>query len=176
MNQYRDIRLLLLDVDGVLTDGRLGLSSGGEEITFFSIHDGMGIRLAQEAGLTVGILSGRESRAMRRRARQLGIKLVLEGSEDKRKDFIALLARSRLKKEEVAYVGDDLTDLPVLAEVGFSAAPADASPDVKERVHYVARARGGKGAVREVVEHLLRASGRWEKAVAALIGGLSLEP
>lgn len=162
----RRVRLLLLDVDGVLTDGLVQLEGGGRESKAFSIRDGAAIVWAQRAGLEVGLLSGRPSEATTRRAAELGIETVIQHGQDKREPFQALLSERGLDAGEVAYMGDDLLDLPVLARVGLSAAPRDAAPDVLSRVHWVSHQPGGRGAVRELVELLLRAQQSWDAIVA----------
>lgn len=156
------IRLLLLDVDGVLTDGRFGLLPSGEEIKFFSIYDGMAIRLAQQAGLEVAFLSGRKSHAVTVRARELEVETVIQGSKNKVEDYKKLLRKKSLDTDQVAYMGDDLPDIPLLKIAGFSAAPCNAADSVKYCVHYVTRTKGGNGAVREVIHLLLRTMGKWE--------------
>lgn len=163
MTSKLPIRLLLLDVDGVLTDGRLGLMPGGQVMQFFSVHDGLAIELAQKAGLEVGFLSGRRSEVVAERGRELGVRLIVQGSTNKLEDFEKIRREKGLKVEEVAFVGDDLPDLPLLEYVGFSAAPANAAEPLKSCVDYVTRAQGGRGAVREVIEQILKASGRWEE-------------
>ena len=157
-----NLRLLLLDVDGVLTDGRVGFLAGGGEIKFFSIYDGIALRMVQKAGWKVGFLSGRTSKVVEDRARELEVEIVIQGSKDKAGDLEEILKTTGLQASEVAYVGDDLPDIPVLKRVGFSAAPANAAQQVKACVHYVSGRGGGTGAVREVVELLLRASGQWD--------------
>jgi 3-deoxy-D-manno-octulosonate 8-phosphate phosphatase (KDO 8-P phosphatase) len=164
----QNIRLILLDVDGVLTDGRIGLLPDGEEIKFFSIYDGLAIRLAMKVGWEVGFLSGRTSEEVAARARELGIGIVIQGSRDKIKDFEKILEERNLEASEVAYMGDDLPDLPLLKRVGFSAAPGNAVEAVKEGVHYVTQEQGGRGAVREVVDLLLKTTGKWEKIMEEL--------
>lgn len=168
LGNVQKIRLLLLDVDGVLTDGRVGLLPKGEEIKFFSIYDGLAIRLAKRVGWEVGFLSGRDSEEVAARARELGVEIVIQGSRDKVKDFEGIVKERNLQASEVAYMGDDLPDIPLLQRVGFSAAPANAADAVKDRVHYVTRREGGHGAVREVVELLLKTSGKWEAILAEL--------
>jgi len=159
------IKLILLDVDGVLTDGRVGILPDGTEIKYFSIYDGLAIRLAQEVGLEVAFISGRNSKEVSVRARELGVKTVIHGSKDKLSDLKQLAAERNLELDEVAYVGDDLPDIPVLQHVGFSAAPQNASEPVKYYVHYVTRAKGGDGAVREVIDLLLKTSGKWDDII-----------
>lgn len=162
------IRFILLDVDGVLTDGRVGFLPDGGEIKYFSIYDGLAIRLAGTLGIEVGFISGRTSLVVAQRADELGVQTVLQGSTDKVADFERLLTDRKLTPEEVAYVGDDLPDIPLLQKVGFSAAPQNAADLVKFHVHYVTRSKGGDGAVREVVELLLKTSGKWDQVVASL--------
>ncbi len=163
------VKLLLLDVDGVLTDGTVVISSSGYESKAFSIRDGAGIVYAQRAGLEVGLLSGRPSDATSRRAAELGIKLVVQGGPDKRTLFQKLLTDKQLEAADVAYMGDDLLDLPVLVAAGISAAPADAVDDVRSRVDWVSRSAGGRGAVREYIELLLKARRAWDTELARYI-------
>jgi 3-deoxy-D-manno-octulosonate 8-phosphate phosphatase (KDO 8-P phosphatase) len=160
------VRLLLTDVDGVLTDGRIHFDMSGREFKSFHVHDGAGIVYWHRHGGISGFLSGRGGQVVQDRARELGVHEVHLGKLDKGPTFEAILTARGLAPEEVAYVGDDLLDLPVLTRVGFAAAPADARPEVRERVHYVTRAAGGQGVVREVVELLLRARGVWDEVVA----------
>ena len=167
--RMKEIQLILLDVDGVLTDGRLGLTAAGEEIKFFSIYDGLAIRVAQNAGWKVGFLSGRSSQEVESRARELGVEIVVQGSRDKIKDLETILSETNLEVSQVAYIGDDLPDLPVLTRVGFSAAPANAAEAVRERVDYVTERRGGEGAVREVVDLLLKATDKWDEALSQFL-------
>jgi 3-deoxy-D-manno-octulosonate 8-phosphate phosphatase (KDO 8-P phosphatase) len=165
----RRVRLLLLDVDGVLTDGLVHIEGTGREFKSFSIRDGAAIVWAQRAGLQLGLLSGRPSKATSRRAAELGIATVLQHGPEKREPFINLLKERGLSPDDVAYMGDDLLDLPVLSAVGLSAAPADAVPEVISRVHWVSRYPGGRGAVRELIEALLRAQGSWDGIVARFL-------
>jgi len=159
------IRLILLDVDGVLTDGTVYLGASGEEFKGFSIRDGAAIQIAKREGLMVGLLSGRPSGATARRAAELGLTVVKQTGPDKRQAYREILDELAIDDAAVAYMGDDLLDLPVLGRVGLSTAPADAAPDVRSRVHWVAGAPGGRGAVRELVELILRARGRWQPIV-----------
>jgi 3-deoxy-D-manno-octulosonate 8-phosphate phosphatase (KDO 8-P phosphatase) len=163
------VRLLLFDVDGVLTDGRILLHADGSEAKWFSIRDGTGIVWAHRAGLTTGILSARESAATAARAAQLGIRLVRQQAGDKLQAYLDLLRHERFSDEEVAYMGDDLLDLGVLARVGLAAAPADAAPDVLARVHWVSLCPGGRGAARALVELVLKAQGRWDPLLTAYL-------
>lgn len=153
----RKIRLLLLDVDGVMTDGGLYYSSKGEVMKRFNSKDGYGIVKVQRMGVKVGIITGRVSEIVVRRARELGIQDVYQNQEDKIEAYRDITTRLGLAGNEVAYLGDDEIDLPVLRIVGFSAAPSDAVPVVVKEVSYVCRSRGGHGAVREVVDLILQA-------------------
>jgi 3-deoxy-D-manno-octulosonate 8-phosphate phosphatase (KDO 8-P phosphatase) len=163
----RKLRWLLLDVDGVLTDGRLVYGAGGETSKVFQVRDGLAIRLAQSAGLEVAILSGRSTRAVWTRARELAVDELMLGCRDKGEAFAEFLARRGVDAESVAYVGDDLPDLPVLTRCGLAFAPADAVQEVRRAVDRVLSCRGGEGVVREMVEEILRARGAWEGLVAA---------
>lgn len=156
------IRLLLLDVDGVMTDGRIVYDDRGGEVKAFDVKDGHGIKLLQRAGIRVGIITGRQSEVVDRRAAELGIEWVYQGAKDKLVPFLDVLHKTGLTAEHVAYVGDDLPDLPILRRVGFAATVADAIEELKPHVHYVTRHPGGCGAVREICDLLLRESGRWE--------------
>ena len=160
------VRLLILDVDGVLTDGSVLIEGGGREAKSFSIRDGAAIVWARRAGLEVALLSGRPSEATTRRAAELGIETVIQHGPEKQQPFQTLLAERGMAADEVAYMGDDLLDLPVLTRVGLSGAPADAVDDVLARVHWVSTRPGGRGAVREFVELVLRAKDAWEPLVA----------
>jgi len=161
----KDIRLLLFDVDGVLTDGTVLIHGDGTESKQFSIRDGAGIVWAKRAGLSIGILSARSADATTIRAAQLGIEIVVQGSADKLAGYERILKDAALADHQVGYMGDDLQDLPVLRRAGFSAAPADAAPEVRAAVHWVSASGGGRGAVRECIEHVLRAQGAWRRAV-----------
>jgi len=159
------IRLLLLDVDGVLTDGGIHVGADGSESKRFHVHDGLAIAWWRRLGRTTAILSGRSSPAVDARASELGIEHVAQGIGDKRARFRELLDELGLSPDEVCFVGDDLPDLPVLAEVGFPAAPSNAVREVREAVRYVSARPGGGGAVREIVEHLLAGSRGWDSVV-----------
>jgi 3-deoxy-D-manno-octulosonate 8-phosphate phosphatase (KDO 8-P phosphatase) len=161
------IRVVLFDVDGVLTDGKILLHADGTESKRFDIRDGTGILWAERAGLTVGLLSARTSTATAQRAAQLGISLVYQGVASKLDTYEEVLRREAVTDPEVAYMGDDLLDLPVLARVGLAAAPADAVAEVRERVDWVSNRAGGDGAARELVEMILRAQGKWDSIVAS---------
>jgi 3-deoxy-D-manno-octulosonate 8-phosphate phosphatase (KDO 8-P phosphatase) len=152
----RAIRLLVLDVDGVLTDGRLYYGPRGEALKAFHVHDGHGIVELQRAGVAVAVISGRRSPMVSRRCRELGIRHVFQGAGDKLPVLERLLKRLDLRAAECACVGDDLPDLALIERVGLSFAVADAVPAVRARADRITRARGGRGAVREVCEQLLR--------------------
>src|ERR1700754_1353715 len=159
------IKLLLFDVDGVLTDGAVIMHADGSESKGFHIRDGAGIVWAQRAGLTVGLLSARSSGATAHRAAQLAVRIVEQGVKSKIVAYEQIIRDARVEDAEVAYMGDDLLDLAVLARVGLSAAPADAAAEVRERVDWVSGAAGGRGAARELVELVLRAQDRWDDVV-----------
>ena len=166
----RSIQLLLFDVDGVLTDGVVVMHSDGSESKGFHIKDGAAIVWAQRAGLPVGLLSSRSSGATAHRAAQLAVRIVQQGVASKSKAFDQILKDTNLTEEAVSYMGDDLLDLPVLTRCGLAAAPADAAEEVRAAVHWVSSQAGGRGAVRELIEVVLRAQGRWA-AVMAEHGG-----
>jgi 3-deoxy-D-manno-octulosonate 8-phosphate phosphatase (KDO 8-P phosphatase) len=159
------VRLLLFDVDGVLTDGAVLMHSDGSESKSFHIRDGAALVWAQRAGLSVGLLSARTSGATAQRAAQLGIRIVSQGVAHKADAYESILRQAGLEDSAVAFMGDDLLDLPVLARVGLSAAPADGAPEVRARVDWVSPSGGGRGAVRELIELVLRAQGRWDEVV-----------
>ncbi|MCM2270720.1 MAG: HAD hydrolase family protein [Thermoanaerobaculia bacterium] len=166
----RGLRFLLLDVDGVLTDGRLHVSPDGELFKSFHVRDGLAIQLARAGGLEVGILSARSSEIVERRAAEVGIGEIVQGASDKGAAFRELAARRGLDAAAIAYMGDDLQDLAALAAAGLAAAPADAAAEVRAAVDYVTAARGGDGAVRELIERLLVARGSWAALVARMSG------
>ena len=160
------IVLVGLDVDGVLTDGSLFFGPGGDEIKAFSSLDGHGLRMLQRAGIDVAIVSGRSSRALELRAENLGIGELHMGVGDKRALLAEIGARRGIALDRVSYMGDDVVDLPVLRACGLSAAPADAHEEVRARVDWVAATGGGRGAVRELCDLILRAQGKWDAAMA----------
>jgi 3-deoxy-D-manno-octulosonate 8-phosphate phosphatase (KDO 8-P phosphatase) len=164
------IKLLLFDVDGVLTDGSIIVHGDGSESKQFNIRDGAGLVWAQRAGLLVGLLSARLADATSVRATQLGISIVVQGAANKLTGYEQILADHGLTDEQVGYMGDDLQDLPVLRRAGFSAAPADAAPEVRAAVQWVSASGGGHGAARECIEHVLRAQGLWRSAVSDYLG------
>jgi 3-deoxy-D-manno-octulosonate 8-phosphate phosphatase (KDO 8-P phosphatase) len=165
LERARRVKLMLFDVDGVLTDGALWYGPAGEEVKAFHAADGHGIKMLGEQGVQLALLSGRASPAVAARGTELGIGHVLLGIADKRRAYEALLAKLGLPAEAAGYMGDDLVDLPVLLRCGFACSPPSAPEDVRSRVHYVAGTPAGAGAVREVCEFVLRAQGRFERAL-----------
>ena len=160
------IRLLVLDVDGVLTDGTFWLREDGDEWKAFHATDGLGLRLLMDTGVSVALLSGRRSAIVERRARELGIERVVQGSGDKVAAIYKLGTQMGIEPVAMAYMGDDLVDIPAMRLVGFAAAPADARPEALAAAAWVAARDGGRGAVRDLCEHLLRDMGRWDEVVA----------
>ena len=160
------VRFLILDVDGVLTDGGIYMGDTGELMKPFYVRDGLGMRLWQNEGFGLAVITGRDSAIVSRRAAELKIQDVYLGHADKRSAYADIKERHALRDDEIAYVGDDLIDLAVMAQVGFPAAPADAAAEVQNLACLVSGKPGGKGAVREIIEFLLKAQGRWENVVA----------
>jgi 3-deoxy-D-manno-octulosonate 8-phosphate phosphatase (KDO 8-P phosphatase) len=160
LEKAKKVRLILLDADGVLTDGSIQYGANGNrvfEVKAFSAHDGLGISRAIKFGIPVAVISGRRSRILQWRAKELGIRYLFQGEEDKLSAYKRLKRQFRLKDEEIASVGDDLPDLLLLNQVGFSAAPKSAVPEVRRSVDYVSSLGGGQGAVREFIDLILRA-------------------
>lgn len=164
--ELKSIKLLLLDVDGVLTDGSIVYDDNGTQTKVFDVRDGLGIRLLITAGIAVGIVTGRRSEALVHRCRDLGIDLLFDGVADKASVLETTLVRTGLLAQEIAFVGDDLPDLPLMKRVGVAIAVADAHEKVRERALLVTRAAGGHGAVREICEQILKSQGLWETAVS----------
>lgn len=164
-DKLKRIKLLLLDVDGVLTDGSIVYDDKGVETKAFNIKDGLGIRMLMEAGVQVGIITGRTSKALYHRCNNLGISLIFDGVRDKPDVLEGIVAQTGILAEQIAYIGDDLVDLPLLRKVGLSIAVADAHEMVRENVDMVTAAKGGAGAAREACEAILKAQGLWEKAL-----------
>ena len=165
----RQIRLLVMDVDGVLTDGRMVLSDRGEELKMFHTHDGIGLALAHRAGLKTAMVTGETSPIAKARGEKLGVGTVVLGARRKGDVVDALLAQHGVSADALAYIGDDLLDLPALQRAGLAVAVADAVADVKAVAHVVTKAPGGHGAVRECVELLLRAQGVWDSVYRAFV-------
>lgn len=164
-DKLRHIELLLLDVDGVMTDGRIIWDAHGIETKAFNVKDGHGIKLLQRAGIQVGIITGRTSPVVDLRARELGIDILYQGALKKLDSYLEIKQRTGLEDHQIAYMGDDVIDVPVMRRVGFAAAPADALPEVVALVDYVARCKGGEGAVRELCDLLLKGRGLWQELV-----------
>lgn len=162
----RKIRLLLLDVDGVLTDNRLFYGDNGIEYKAFHTRDGHGMVLLRQAGIDLGIITGRTSEVVARRMADLQVKYVYQGVPDKLPTFEKLMDESGLQPDQVAYMGDDILDLPLLRRVGLAGMPANADPTLKEHVHFVSRYPGGQGAVRELCELILKSQGAWDEIMA----------
>ncbi len=170
MERAARVELLLLDVDGVMTDGSIIFGADGSEVKKFSTRDGLGIRLAQKSGVEIGIITARESQAVRLRAENLGIRHLYQGAGRKIEVYDLILSKTGLAPEQVAYMGDDWLDLPVMRKVGLAAAVADAAPEVREAAHFVSRNPGGRGAVRELCELLVVARGDYERLLAEYAG------
>ena len=162
----RGVRWLVLDVDGVLTDGRIFLDGGAGEWKAFNVRDGHRVVLAAREGIRTVFLTGRSSRVVERRAVELGVHRVFQGASDKGEVMDLFFREEGVRPEETAYLGDDIVDLPALRRVGFAAAVGDAVPEVQAASDWIAAARGGHGAVRELVEFILVAQGRWDAALA----------
>jgi len=169
LERARRVKLMIFDVDGVLTDGSLWYGPGGEEIKAFHALDGHGVKMLGESGVRLALLTGRKSVAVAARARELGIEHVLQGVEDKRSRYETLLKDLRLQAGDTGYMGDDLVDLPVLTRCGFACTVPEAPEDVRTRAHYVAAAPAGRGAAREVCEYVMRAQGSFERALAGYL-------
>ena len=164
------VRLFLVDVDGVLTDGGIVYDGNGVETKRFHVRDGHGIKMMQRAGIEVGVITGRTSEVVRIRAEELGISVVRQGVYDKVSAWREILREKRLSPEESAYVGDDIVDVPLLRQVGFAAAVDDAEEYVLSEADFISSRRGGHGAVREIIEFVLKSCGAWEKVSAKYFG------
>ena len=160
MEKLKSIKMILMDVDGVLTNGKLYFTSSGEEIKAFDIQDGMGITLARKAGLKTGIITGRFSEMVTRRAKELKYDVVLQGEDDKLAQYEKIKTRFNIADEEICYIGDDIPDVPVLKKVGFSVAVANARDELKQFCDYVTERDGGHSAVREVIDKILTYQGK----------------
>ena len=161
----RRVRLVIFDVDGVLTDGKLWYGPGGEELKAFHAFDGHGVHLLGMARLDTAIISGRRSQAVEERAKQLGIKHVVQGADDKLAAFERMLRQLKRTRAAVAYMGDDLVDIPVLRRCGFACVPKEAPEHVRHNAHYIPLSAAGSGAVRDVCEFILKAQGKLERAL-----------
>jgi 3-deoxy-D-manno-octulosonate 8-phosphate phosphatase (KDO 8-P phosphatase) len=165
LERARKTRLLIMDVDGVLTDGRIIQDGHGHELKVFDVKDGHGIVMAHRAKLRTALISGRESETITRRAKELGIELVFQKIWNKLEVYEKILVDTELTHDEVAYIGDDLIDIPLLRRVGLAVAVADAVDEVKAAVHLITQRPGGQGAVREVIELILRAQDHWDSLI-----------
>ncbi len=159
------IKLFLMDCDGVLTDARIWVLENGEDQKAFNTRDGLGLELLHRAGLRSGVISGRVSSALTRRAETLGMSYVRQGCEDKQQAFAEIVADAGVTNAEVAFAGDDLTDIPLMLQSGLGIAVADAVVETREHAHYITEARGGHGAVREAIELILKSQGRWDDLI-----------
>ncbi|WP_422989223.1 KdsC family phosphatase [Undibacterium sp. Ji50W] len=164
-----NIQLMIFDVDGILTDGSLHFGPEGEMMKTFNVLDGQGIKLLQQAGIATAIISARQSAIVSKRASDLGITHVRQGIHDKKSAFLQLITELGLSADVCGFIGDDIIDLPILTRCGFSASVPNAHAEVRQRVHYVTTASGGKGAAREVCDFILRAQGRYEQAIEAYL-------
>ncbi len=162
----KSIRMLIMDVDGVLTNGQIVYASDGQELKHFNVRDGFGIRLIQRVGIKTAVITARYSNIVTLRSRELKINEVYQNALKKLPAYEEILKTHQLTDEQVAYMGDDLVDLPILRRVGLAITVADAVPEVIQAVHHVTQSQGGQGAVREVVELILKAQGSWQAATA----------
>jgi len=164
IKKIKAVKLLILDVDGVMTDGSIIYDDDGKEIKIFDVKDGHGIKLLMRAGIDVAIITARESQVVLHRAKNLGIDMVYQKAMDKVEAFNEILQKKQLSEKEVAYVGDELVDIPLLRKVGFAAAVKDAVEDLKMYVDFITEKNGGQGAVREICELILKTQGKWGEA------------
>ncbi|MCR5834242.1 MAG: HAD hydrolase family protein [Selenomonadaceae bacterium] len=165
LDRAKKVKLIIFDVDGVLTDGGIYHSGNGELFKAFHCRDGFGITLLHSCGIKTAIITGRTSTMTEWRAKELNISAVMQGQMNKRDAYKKIKMQFGLSDDEIAYVADDLIDLPVLVQVGFRAAVGDAAPEVVDRAHFVANNFGGRGAVREVIEFILKAKGLWQEII-----------
>jgi 3-deoxy-D-manno-octulosonate 8-phosphate phosphatase (KDO 8-P phosphatase) len=164
------VRLMIFDVDGILTDGSLHYGPDGEVIKTFNVLDGHGIKLLQQSGVATAIISARKSEIVARRAGDLGIQHLFQGVHDKRAAFEQLLAQTGIAASACGFIGDDVIDLPILSRIVFAASVPNAHPEVKARVHYITQAQGGRGAARELCDFIMRAQGSYEAVLASYLG------
>lgn len=164
--KLKNIRLLLLDVDGVMTDGSIIYDGNGLETKCFNVRDGHGIKMLQRHGVEVGIITGRTSIVVDIRAKELGIERVYQGALKKLESYNDVKGKTGLDDSQIAYMGDDVIDVPVLRRVGFAAVPLDGLPEVRAVAHYVSSCGGGRGAVREVCDMILKGRGVWDEIIA----------
>lgn len=167
------IKLLVMDVDGVLTKGEIAIISDGSEMRLFNSQDGVGLMVAHHAGLQTAIITGRATEAVKKRAEEVKITHIVMGTFFKLQPLLELCEQLGLSPNEAAYIGDDVPDIPPMKRVGFAVAVANAVDEVKKVAHYVTERKGGEGAVREVIELILKAQGKWERAVGEFIGDMN---
>ena len=168
--RLKQIRFVVADVDGVLTDGGIYMDNFGHESKRFSVQDGMGLAMARLGGLQVAFLSARESKSVNQRAKECGVSLVMQGKRHKAPALAGWCLQAKVEPTATLYMGDDLLDLPVFAKTGLAVAVANAVPEVKKAAHYITGLAGGQGAVREVMERVLRAQGSWSKVISQILG------
>lgn len=161
----KKIKMLILDIDGVMTDGRIIYDSKGNELKCFNVLDGMGLAVLKQIKMKVVLVTAKGSRAVLRRARDIGVTEVWQNAHDKLKPYRQILKKHKLKNEDICFVGDDLVDLSVMKRAGLSVAVANACPEAKRIAHYVTKKEGGKGAVREIIEIILRAQNIWPEII-----------
>ena len=157
------VKVVILDIDGVLTDGRIILGDYGDELKFFDVQDGLGLVLLRQAGLKTVIISAKKSRINHRRAKEMKIIKIYQNAHDKLKVYEKVLKKFKVAPEEVCFIGDDLLDIPVLSRVGLAVAVSNAVQEAKEKAHYVTQNKGGRGAVREVADFVLKAQNKWDQ-------------
>ncbi|MDD5543160.1 MAG: HAD-IIIA family hydrolase [Acidobacteriia bacterium] len=171
LSRIQKIKLVLFDVDGVMTDGTILVHPDGSESKSFDVRDGIAVRLGTRAGLKFGFLSGRMSPAVAERAKELGMEVCVQGATEKKQEFMKVLESLHLTPDAVAYMGDDIVDVPVLRIAGFAATVADGCEDAKRAAHYVCKASGGRGAARELVELILKSQKRWNDVAGHYLSG-----
>lgn len=166
IDRVKKVKALILDIDGVMTDGRIIYSIYGDELKFFDVQDGLGIALLNKAGIKTFIITAKKSRIVKLRARDMQVTGAYQGYHDKLIPFNNILKRFHIKADEVCFVGDDIIDIPVLKRAGFAVAVPNAVDEVKEAAHHTTRKSGGRGAVREICDLILKSQGKWEAATA----------
>lgn len=164
--KIKNIKMIIMDIDGVMTRGDIALGNRSEEIKVFDVQDGMGITLARLAGLKVGIITGRESELVSRRARELKIDVLIQGSFFKLPAYLEILKSYQLTDQEICYIGDDIPDMDILERVGLAVAPANGRPEIKAMVDFTTQENGGEGSVRKVIDVILKTQGKWEEVVS----------
>jgi len=169
VEKARKVQVILFDVDGILTDGSIILGNDNIELKAFNAQDGLGITLAKRAGIKVGIITGRYSNLVKKRANELDLDIVSQGHFDKRIPLKEIVEKNGLKYQNIAYIGDDILDIPILKLAGFSATANNGVPEVKEVVDFVSKKNGGQGAVREIIEFILKCQNRWHKSIKKIL-------